>query len=195
MSASNAGKTNPGNYFEDFSLGQVFAHATPRTVTDGDIDAVVTDHRPTPFDDKGKPFALAMAGTMSLETALGAMLGLVHDGQLDLIVSVLYVVFLGIVGLIHDQHLFEPIIESVLALQDKSQLGVLFLVNGVLSAVSDNVFVATVFVEQLEKAFVVRSSGGDAWVNQTSGMPCSSQIDAQACNDAVKLQYDQLGAE
>ncbi|MCK5778624.1 MAG: MaoC family dehydratase [Rhodospirillales bacterium] len=37
MSASNAGKTNPGNYFEDFSLGQVFAHATPRTVTDGDI--------------------------------------------------------------------------------------------------------------------------------------------------------------
>ena len=107
----------------------------------------------------------------------------------------LLVVFLGIVGLIHDQHLFEPIIESVLALQDKSQLGVLFLVNGVLSAVSDNVFVATVFVEQLEKAFVVRSSGGDAWVNQTSGMPCSSQIDAQACNEAVKLQYDRLGAE
>ncbi len=37
MSSSNAGKTNPGNYFEDFSLGQVFRHATPRTVTDGDI--------------------------------------------------------------------------------------------------------------------------------------------------------------
>ena len=29
-------KTNPGNYFEDFSLGQVIDHATPRTVTDGD---------------------------------------------------------------------------------------------------------------------------------------------------------------
>ncbi len=32
-----AGKTDPGNYFEDFTLGQVFRHATPRTITDGDI--------------------------------------------------------------------------------------------------------------------------------------------------------------
>lgn len=32
-----AAKTNPGNFFEDFTLGQVFEHATPRTVSDGDI--------------------------------------------------------------------------------------------------------------------------------------------------------------
>ncbi len=30
-------KTNPGNYFEDFSVGQVLHHATPRTVTEGDV--------------------------------------------------------------------------------------------------------------------------------------------------------------
>jgi 2-methylfumaryl-CoA hydratase len=30
-------KTNPGNYFEDFRLGQVLTHATPRTVTSGDV--------------------------------------------------------------------------------------------------------------------------------------------------------------
>jgi hypothetical protein len=30
-------KTNPGNYFEDFRLGQVLSHATPRTVTAGDV--------------------------------------------------------------------------------------------------------------------------------------------------------------
>ena len=30
-------KTNPGNYFEDFSIGQVIRHATPRTVTVGDV--------------------------------------------------------------------------------------------------------------------------------------------------------------
>ena len=30
-------KDNPGNYFEDFRLGQVIAHATPRTVTAGDV--------------------------------------------------------------------------------------------------------------------------------------------------------------
>lgn len=37
MATSKSGKTDPGNYFEDFTLGQVFQHATPRTVTDGDI--------------------------------------------------------------------------------------------------------------------------------------------------------------
>lgn len=29
-------KTNPGNYFEDFKMGQVIRHATPRTLTRGD---------------------------------------------------------------------------------------------------------------------------------------------------------------
>jgi 2-methylfumaryl-CoA hydratase len=29
-------KNNPGNFFEDFRLGQVIAHATPRTITVGD---------------------------------------------------------------------------------------------------------------------------------------------------------------
>ena len=29
-------KTNPGNFFEDFELGQQIRHATPRTVTEGD---------------------------------------------------------------------------------------------------------------------------------------------------------------
>ncbi len=30
-------KTNPGNFFEDFSLRQKIVHATPRTVTEGDV--------------------------------------------------------------------------------------------------------------------------------------------------------------
>ena len=30
-------KTNPGNFFEDFQLGQQIRHATPRTVTVGDV--------------------------------------------------------------------------------------------------------------------------------------------------------------
>jgi 2-methylfumaryl-CoA hydratase len=36
VSASSL-KTNPGNYFEDFQLGQRIQHATPRTVTTGDV--------------------------------------------------------------------------------------------------------------------------------------------------------------
>ena len=34
---SNAGKTNAGNFFEDFKVGQVLKHATPRTITHGDV--------------------------------------------------------------------------------------------------------------------------------------------------------------
>ncbi len=30
-------KTSAGNFFEDFSVGQVIRHATPRTVTVGDV--------------------------------------------------------------------------------------------------------------------------------------------------------------
>lgn len=30
-------KTNPGNFFEDFHVGQTIRHATPRTVTEGDV--------------------------------------------------------------------------------------------------------------------------------------------------------------
>src|SRR5215470_11837886 len=30
-------KNHPGNYFEDFRLGQVITHPTPRTITTGDV--------------------------------------------------------------------------------------------------------------------------------------------------------------
>ena len=33
----NPGKTNPGNFFEDFTMGQEIVHATPRTIGDGDV--------------------------------------------------------------------------------------------------------------------------------------------------------------
>lgn len=34
---SSESKTRPGNYFEDFSVGQEMIHATPRTVTEGEV--------------------------------------------------------------------------------------------------------------------------------------------------------------
>jgi 2-methylfumaryl-CoA hydratase len=37
VSNPTAVKTNPGNFFEDFRLGQEIRHATPRTVTAGDV--------------------------------------------------------------------------------------------------------------------------------------------------------------
>ncbi len=43
-----ATKTNPGNFFEDFYLGQIIQHATPRTVTEGDV-SLYTALYPTRF--------------------------------------------------------------------------------------------------------------------------------------------------
>jgi 2-methylfumaryl-CoA hydratase len=37
VSEPSARKTNPGNFFEDFRIGQEIRHATPRTVTTGDV--------------------------------------------------------------------------------------------------------------------------------------------------------------
>ena len=37
MSSPSAAKSNPGNFFEDFRLGQQIRHATPRTMTVGDV--------------------------------------------------------------------------------------------------------------------------------------------------------------
>jgi 2-methylfumaryl-CoA hydratase len=37
VSKPSSAKTNPGNFFEDFRLGQAIRHATPRTVTAGDV--------------------------------------------------------------------------------------------------------------------------------------------------------------
>ena len=48
MTPVNGTKTNPGNFFEDFTVGQVIQHATPRTVTEGDR-AVYGSLYPTRF--------------------------------------------------------------------------------------------------------------------------------------------------
>ncbi len=67
--------------------------------------------------------------------------------------TALLVVFFGIVGVIHDQHLFSPVIGWVLALPEAMQPGMFYVANGVLSAISDNVFVATVYIGEVRAAF------------------------------------------
>ena len=67
--------------------------------------------------------------------------------------TALLVVFFGIVGVIHDQHLFSPVIEWVLTLDKGIQPGMFYIANGVLSAISDNVFVATVYINEVVAAF------------------------------------------
>ncbi|MEM1436289.1 MAG: sodium/proton antiporter NhaB [Pseudomonadota bacterium] len=66
--------------------------------------------------------------------------------------TALLVVFFGIVAVIHDQHLFSPVIDYVLSLDISVQPGMFYIANGVLSAISDNVFVATVYINEVKAA-------------------------------------------
>ena len=65
----------------------------------------------------------------------------------------LLVVFFAIVAVIHEQHLFSPVIHYVLSLEGQFQLAAFYMANGVLSAISDNVFVATVYISEVQTAF------------------------------------------
>jgi NhaB family Na+:H+ antiporter len=62
------------------------------------------------------------------------------------------VVFFGIVAVINDQGLFVPIIQWVLTLDGLTQVAAFYVANGILSAISDNVFVATVYMGEVQNA-------------------------------------------
>lgn len=65
----------------------------------------------------------------------------------------LLVVFFAVVAVIHDQHLFQPIIDWVFTQSLESQPLIMFFANGFLSVISDNVFVATVYINEVKAAF------------------------------------------
>ncbi|MTI81341.1 MAG: sodium/proton antiporter NhaB [Firmicutes bacterium] len=90
---------------------------------------------------------------------LTAFNGVIEEGKIGhafeeaLPFTALLVVFFGIVAVIHDQHLFTPIIQWVLNIEGQNQLVAFFMANGILSMISDNVFVATVYMSETQKAF------------------------------------------
>lgn len=65
----------------------------------------------------------------------------------------LLVVFFAIVGLIQTNGLFQPIIDAALNTRGSQQLYAFFGAAGILSAISDNVFVATIYIQEAVKAF------------------------------------------
>lgn len=101
-------------------------------------------------------FHLAAVGIIGLSVIvlLTAFNGVVEEHQLGhafqeaLPFTALLVVFFAIVAVIHEQHLFTPVIQYVLSLQGSTQLAAYYVANGVLSMISDNVFVATVYISE-----------------------------------------------
>jgi NhaB family Na+:H+ antiporter len=102
------------------------------------------------------PVGLIGLGLIIVQTAF---MGIIEEHSLGaafeeaLPFTGLLVVFFVIVAMIHDQHLFKPIIEMVLAMEPDKQPSMFYIANGVLSAISDNVFVATVYINEVQEAF------------------------------------------
>ena len=68
--------------------------------------------------------------------------------------TALLVVFFAIVAVIDHQGLFTPVIDWVRTYEGKTQEALFFMANGVLSMISDNVFVATVYIGEVEELFL-----------------------------------------
>lgn len=103
---------------------------------------------------------LATVGLIGLSVIVLAtsMSGIVDEHQLGkafeeaLPFTALLCVFFAVVAVIVDQGLFTPVINWVLTFEGKTQLVMFYLANGLLSMVSDNVFVGTVYITEVATA-------------------------------------------
>ena len=106
-------------------------------------------------------FHLAPVGLIGLSIIVlqTALTGITEEHQIGrafeeaLPFTALLVVFFVIVAMIHDAHLFSPIIDGALAMSEQSQPAVFFIANGILSMISDNVFVATIYINEIKDAY------------------------------------------
>ncbi|WP_261816914.1 Na(+)/H(+) antiporter NhaB [Vibrio gallicus] len=111
----------------------------------------------------GLAFHLAAVGLIGLSVIIfaTAFTGIIEEHALGkafeeaLPFTALLTVFFAIVAVIIQQDLFAPIIDAVLAVEDQnSQLALFYVANGLLSMVSDNVFVGTVYINEVKEALV-----------------------------------------
>ena len=98
----------------------------------------------------------------------------------------LLVVFYVIVAMIGSLHMFDSIIHWVLTLEPQMQVFMVFVTNGVLSAISDNVFVAAIYMKELKAAFEAGLTSRELFDAQSvavvmgTGIPSMSTPNGQA---------------
>ncbi len=108
----------------------------------------------------GLAFHLTAVGLIGVSVIILATagLGVVDERRLGhafheaLPFTALLVVFFAIIAVIHDLHLLKPISDLVLELPREWQPAALYVVNGILSTVTENVFIATVFINEVSAA-------------------------------------------
>jgi NhaB family Na+:H+ antiporter len=98
----------------------------------------------------------------------------------------LLVVFYVIVAMIGSLHMFSSVIQWVLSLEPKMQVFMIFVTNGALSAISDNVFVAAIYMKELKAAFDAGLTSRELFDAQSvavvmgTGIPSMSTPNGQA---------------
>ena len=108
----------------------------------------------------GLAFHWAAVGLIGLAVIVlaTALTGVIEEHRLGrafqeaLPFTALLAVFFAIVAVIHDQSLFQPVVRLALSLPRDLQPTAFFVANGLLSAISDNVFVATVYIKEIAAA-------------------------------------------
>lgn len=94
--------------------------------------------------------------------------------------TALLVVFFAIVAMISEQDLFRPVIEFALDREARGQLVAIFLANATLSAISDNVFVATVFINEATAAFTDGRIPAEQYEKLAVAINCGTNIPSVA---------------
>lgn len=130
---------------------------------------------------------------LSVIVLASALTGITEEHQIGhafeeaLPFTALLVVFFSIVGVISDNGLFTPVTDFVLSLDTASaQITALYIANGVLSAISDNVFVATVYVTETTNALAAGTITRDTYdlmnvaINTGTNIPSVATPNGQA---------------
>ncbi len=139
-------------------------------------------------------FHLAEVGLIGLtiivlQTAFNGVIDEHHIGPAfseALPFTALLAVFFAITAVIHDQHLFLPIVNYVLTMNPDDQMAALYMVNGLLSIISDNVFVATVYASEFSSALQTGQIGEDTFhkmliaINTGTNLPSVGTPNGQA---------------
>ncbi|MGN0902792.1 MAG: sodium/proton antiporter NhaB, partial [Succinivibrio sp.] len=107
-------------------------------------------------------FHLASVGVIGLSVIVlaTALCGVTSEGPVgkafteSMPFCALLCVFFTVVTVISEQKLFDPIIAWVFSTPEEFHLPIFYMANGIISSVSDNVFVATIYIEQVRDALL-----------------------------------------
>lgn len=142
----------------------------------------------------GLMFHLAEVGVIGLSVIilLTSFTGISEEGQIGkafeeaLPFTALLVVFFAIVAVIADQDLFGGVVRYVLSLEGSERISGFYIANGLLSSISDNVFVGTVYISEIQKALEAGTIPRDVYdvmavaINTGTNIPSVATPNGQA---------------